>query len=197
MTTLRSARRGGATLRAEAPGTASSIQRKARPPRASTSSPSTPSASTPSRSTPRFTGTPSPRQPHVGQADASRFRVRGEALSEVHAPDVPRRAGQDTGPPGRRRRVQGGHRTPGGRRAPGPLLAQFPASFKDTPDAAPTSAGCSHLRALHVAVELRHRIVERHGSPTSRGCSTRTARRGCRSTSRNSASQSGRISCRT
>ena len=80
----------------------------------------------------------------------------------------------------------------------GALLAQFPPSFKD-------SAGVARLPRRPAA-----RVQRTTRSPSSCGtgagatrsatrwrCSTRSAPRGCRSTSRSSASRSGRTTCRT
>ena len=117
----------------------------------------------------------------MGGADAGRLRVLGQALSEVHAPDdVQGPAGEATcrtiGADARRRiatlldalarpndadldAFRRGIDPLASSGRLGALLAQFPASFKDTPGVArlPRRTCSARFAGYPVAVELRHR----------------------------------------
>ena len=79
----------------------------------------------------------------------------------------------------------------------GALLAQFPSSFRNEPSRAPTWSGCWSISAI-TRSRSNSAIAAGAISPKTRcGCSTRSAPRGRRSTSRSSGSQSARICSRT
>ena len=159
----------------------------------------------------------------MGRAHARRFRILGEALSEVHASRDVQEDAHEEPVEGRSDRLT--FDEPAGREVLealarpnhadldafragieplaaagklGALLAQFPPSFKDAPPSrglpgapAPSLARLSR-RGRAAASKLERSRSARHWR-----CSTSSRPRGCRSTSRSSASRSGRTICPT
>ena len=67
----------------------------------------------------------------------------------------------------RHRRVQGGIEPLARAGSSAPLLAQFPSSFQSTPEAREyLGVAAADVRGYPVAVELRHRSVERRSGET-------------------------------
>ncbi len=150
-----------------------------------------------------FYGVPAPATTQgLGRAHAQGLRVLAEALSEVHAPgDVPEGDGQRSAATSAERTSTSSARAIDPLASAGKLgalLAQFPASFKNEPDARGYLEWL--LRAVQRVPRRRRTAaseLERRPASNARAARRRSAPPGRRSTSRSSGTRSARTCCPT